>query len=285
MAALIRRPDDYWVTGLPRSGTSWAALAIKSALGAEYVYEPYNWEFYPENRAFELLYVPPQPAARRSADPDPDPTPVLAAAIGNWRQPKRLWRRWRAGAVVVKDVHASLATAALDRRLHLNVIVILRHPCAVAASWRRVGFAVDYRIERLLAQPRLLADHLNPYTAHLRSNDDFFFQIGALWGAVYAVLRAQARPAWAWVTHEALCAAPEDRFDALLGRFGRTLTAPGRSYLQRHDRPPLPQDNPFETRRETAAEPDKWRAELSPAEIDAVLAGCHPFGVLDAYYS
>ena len=265
----------FFLTGLPRSGTSWSALAIVTALHGMLIYEPYNWEFFPERRRYDLRYTP-------IDGEDADLLRVLQRELRYWRRPRRSLQALLSPAVVVKDVHIGLAADYLWAHYRPHTIVLVRHPCAVADSWARLGFEVDERIDKLLSQPRLLADHLAPFEEHMRrapidipAAERFYYQVGLFWGSVYYVLRryADRHPEWLWVTHESLCADPEAGFERLLAHFGRSQSARGREFLRQHNRMPQDGDDAFSVARVSREEPHKWRKALTPDQIDAVLAG------------
>ncbi|MGD2165207.1 MAG: hypothetical protein PVH50_06740, partial [Anaerolineae bacterium] len=90
--------------------------------------------------------------------------------------------------VVVKDVHICLAVEHVWERLKPVVVILARHPCAVANSWARLGLDVSFRLDLLLSQERLIEDHLSPFTKHIAGARDYFFSMGAYWGATYHVL-------------------------------------------------------------------------------------------------
>jgi hypothetical protein len=276
---MLRRGPLFFVTGLPRSGTSWTALAITTALRGMLIYEPYNWEFYPERRPFEMRYL------TTAADDKPFLN-VLKRELYSLNRPKRTLQTTFAKAVIVKDVHAGLATEYLSRHFRPNVVIVVRNPFAFAASWQRVNFSIDNRIDRLLTQPQLVADHLAPFVTHMRDSADSFFQLGAFWGAVYFVMHrlADQYPAWYWIRHETLCDHPEKQFDLLLAHFGQTQSEHGTAFLKKHNRQPKADENAFSVVRVAEKQAMKWRSELTKAQVAAVRTGCAPFGLLDQLY-
>jgi hypothetical protein len=276
---MLLRGPLFFVTGLARSGTSWTALAITTALRGMMIYEPYNSDFYPDRRQFEMRYLP-------SGSADKPFLSVFKRELRDLNRPKRTFKITFARAVIVKDVHAGLATEALWERFRPNVVIIIRNPFALAASWQRVGFASDNRIDELLDQPQLVTDHLAPFVDHMRSSADPFFKIGAFWGASYVVMQrlAQNHPEWYWVTHESLCEQPEAGFDRLLAHFGRRQSAHGAAFLANNNRPPTADENAFSVARVAEKQPTKWLDELAPLQVDAIRSGCAPFGLLQQLY-
>lgn len=266
-----------FVTGVQRSGTTWIAGALAAGTRGRLVHEPFNWRLHgDETRSrYYMRYLPAGAA-------DPRFTAILRAAIDGERRAVLPLRR---RPVVLKDVHACLAVEAVERELDPVTVIVARHPCAVADSWARLDYSADRVIEALLAQEELRRAHLGAFEAHMRSADDYFFRLGAFWGAAYHTLqRLSARhPRWQLITHEAVCRDPVEELEALLRRAGLRMTLRGRRFLAAHDQE---EDGgrPYSTRRVTAREPDKWRDLLAPDAAARVLEGARPFGVLERLY-
>jgi hypothetical protein len=141
-------------------------------------------------------------------------------------------------------------------------------------------------VEILLGQEQLLEEHLWPFQAHMKRSKDFYFQLGAYWGATYYVLHRQSslHQEWRWVTHEALCLQPKVGFEGLLNHLGFWMNSEGHRFLQEYNREPREGEGPFSVARVSAQEPDKWKKQLTGNQVSAVLAGAEPFGVLERFY-
>ena len=276
---LARLRQKIFLTGLPRSGTTWAGHALKAATGSVLVEEPFNWKFHPRHKGFDSKYLPAGSQDRTLID-------ALERALFSMKRPRRTARLLLGGRVIVRDVFVSLALEQICEHFRPQPLIVVRHPCGVASSWRKLDFRVDYRLETLLNQEKLLEDFLGPYKAHLERPAGFFFQLGAYWGAVHHVLLQQAErnPGWQFVTHEALCLEGAAGFRAILDRFGVDISPGLSSYLAHTNRELEADESAFSVFRRSAQEPDKWRALLAPEEIDAVLAGAEPFAVLQRFY-
>lgn len=257
-----------FVTGLPRTGTTWVASLITAATGSELAFEPYNWKLNPDAAPYHMKYLP-------AGSEDHGFLQVARAAFGT------------GGSVVLKDVHCCLGIEYLWEALRPIVVIIIRHPCAMANSWAKVGWSAGFRIELLLNQRRLLDDHLSSFSGHMRSSDDYFFQLGAYWGASYYVVRriASAHEDWNWITHEALCRQPAAGFEKLLDAMGLPMRGAGYVFLKEHDRDLRADEDPLDIpARVTADQPHLWKVELSTGQADAVLEGSRPFGILDRFF-
>lgn len=253
------------VLGYPRSGTTWAANALTAAAGGgPYVHEPCNYGEHPDLHPAFLRWRPEPALAHLVAERlDTD-----LAAAGPGPRP------------VVKDVHALFALAAVAQARSWPVVVVVRHPCAVAASWLDLGWPRT-GLPQLRAQPDLLHGPLAPFADHLAACDgDRAAEIGAAWGAVHLLL-SQMVPDPAWLVHEQACLDPANVLEQLLTRVGVSVDDAGRAFLHdwlaTHDQPGQERMNIY---RVAAEQPDRWRTTLDPEVAGRVLAAAEPFGQL-----
>ena len=264
------------LTGLPRSGTTWASSTVATALRARLVHEPFNWKRFPDREPFHMQY-------RSATDQDDALVKILERSI-----------RWTirplfSPRVVIKDVHICLAAEYVEQALGAKIIIIARHPCGMALSWNALGLKADFRVNLLLSQPRLVERFLAPFADHMRGNADPFFQIGAYWGASYYILDALGQHGrWHWITHEALCQQPEAAYWQLLSSVVPESETAVRQRLQTAlaatNRPGSRQDGVLAINRVSQQEPDKWRSRLSAEQQTAVLAGAAPFQLVERLF-
>jgi hypothetical protein len=273
----MQKQQLIFLTGLPRSGSTWAARALSHAAGARLVHEPFNWRAHPELIEFHVRYLP-----AGSYEPK-----LLHAMNGALKGRFPFSRR--AERVLIKDVHVCLALPYIEEHFQPHALILVRHPCGMAQSWQRLGLEVDFRLDLLLAQETLRRGWLAPFVEHLRRRGDYFFSLGAYWGASHFLLQQMAvgQPTWQWATHEWFCADPPAHFQETLAHFGlhmgRTGQAKLAQFLLAHDRRQHAGESEHSVARQTALEPDKWRRELSAVQIAAVLAGVAPFGMLERF--
>lgn len=213
------------------------------------------------------------PAGRR----DPEFSAILRAAVDG----SPLSR----GRVVLKDVHACLAVESVHRELDPITVIVVRHPCAVAESWARLGYDPRRSLETLLGQEDLRRAHIGAFETHMRSAGDYFFRLGALWGAAYYTLERLAanHAQWQLITHEAVCRDPAGELGTLLGRAGLRMSRKGHRFLGAHDSGD-DGERAYSLRRVAGSEPDKWRGRLADEDARRVLDGARPFGVLERLY-
>ena len=273
------------VSGLPRSGTSWVGRVLSFAPDVTYLREPDNGDHVAGARDCPpYLYLPAgadDAGYRRhltavldgrvrtpfTMDEDPGPwlgrlPPGRAHRLGG--TVPSLYRM--RGQLVVKLVRSNLTVEWLAEQWpQAQQVVVMRHPCGQFASWRRQGW--DPQPARLLADERLVRDHLGPVGDVIAQASTFWERAGALWGALWTVLhhQVQAHPDWHLVQHEGLCEAPADRFHRLYERVGLSWTGHVDAAVRELDAPQV--GNDFSLRRSARTEADKWRRQLEPREI------------------
>ena len=267
--------SEILLTGLPRSGTTWASRAILSALNGRLVHEPFNWKRYPERVDYHMRYLTASSSDERLAGIY---SKALRSGLADLFHPNR--------RIIVKDVHICLAIEYLWAIFKPRIIIMMRHPCAIASSWRGLELEARSRIELLLSQEALLLTYLAPFVDHLTASEEYFFDIGAYWGASYFILDGISirHRDWLWSSHEQLCVDSLNSYQKLLHDLGLSDDEVHiqrlKRFLTKHDRSRNGQDRPYSIARKTSQEPEKWRELLSSAEIDAVLSGAEPFGML-----
>ena len=167
--------------------------------------------------------------------------------------------------LLVKTVHIPLAVEWLASEFDIDVLVLLRHPGNVLASW--ISLDLNDQFARLDRQPaiRHRIDDLGtippPGTDPL---ERLVWQIGVLTLGLEEA--AAAHPGWVVRTHEELCIEPVAQFRRLYAQLGLTWTEAAEEYLSKNDRP----GEGFPTQRVASDQPDAWKTRLSPAQADTL---------------
>jgi hypothetical protein len=141
--AVRRRP--ILVTGVPRSGTTWLARQLASASGSALTgREPMN----AHGRQYALGGT--IQAWARIVEPTPEQLRAMRRAYSGLAP--RVYgryghRQWAAPLpttrIVVKDPFAVLSVGALHEATSALPVLVYRHPGAVLASYRRMGWSPD----------------------------------------------------------------------------------------------------------------------------------------------
>ncbi len=259
----LRSP--VFVLGLPRSGTTWVGRALATALGGRYVHEPWR----PETEAMLRWQMPHLP----SSDPQPDFDAALLRRRPGPGSPT--------GRTVVKDVHVLTAAGYLRCRFGAPIAIVVRHPAAMAVSWRRLGFAHP-------ADPlRRLVDRWGsrlPYEVSITG--DHFTDAGTYWGLGHALVQrvCDGDPGVVWVRHQDLVGDPAGWSELLLalGLADADHDALAK-FIADHDRDADPA-HPYVPVRRATQVVDAWRAELVDVELTRVLDAARRFSLMDQLY-
>lgn len=171
--------------------------------------------------------------------------------------------------VIVKSAHGPLAVEWIAARFRPRVVVVVRHPLNVIASWSELGWggcSLDTNpkiVERFVRRWDLPA--LPPTCSRLS-------RVSWEVGLFLSVLRssAEAHPDWRLVAHERLCSDPAGQFQELYTALGLEWTDEADLHLRRSNRA----GTGLNTTRIAADQPERWRKRLTGdqvREISSVL--------------
>jgi sulfotransferase family protein len=207
----------------------------------------------------------------------------MARYAGSFLAGRLLGRR-----ALLDDPYALLASGWLADRFGCRVVVVVRDPAAMLASWKRLGWTTD--LAELLEQPALMRDWLEPYRGELEAvaaaPGDLPGRVGSLWRALYLVAAAyqQRHQGVRIVRYEDLAADPLPAFAALYAWLGlgfderaeravvRSTTGSARrrahSWSLSGGGPSKTGYRPMDSRANAVA----WRRQLDDAELARVRA-------------
>ncbi|WP_114908068.1 sulfotransferase [Ornithinimicrobium murale] len=139
------KPQPILVTGMPRSGTTWLARELaRSPQAALTGREPMN----PRGRQYALGGT--LSGWTRLTTPTQRQKFLLRqafAGLNPWVYSRYGYHQWWAPLpwvrVIVKDPFAMLSLPAITETTDARVVLVYRHPGAVLASFRRIGWAPD----------------------------------------------------------------------------------------------------------------------------------------------
>ena len=240
----VRSRGPIHVAGMARAGTSWVAEMLRAAGGFVHLNEPFNLKHPPGQSPGSLnapvpvgyLYV-----AEHNAD-------IFRPALHDtfrfrYRHLAEL-RRNRSGFALAKmakyssafavgalrrkrplldDPYASLAAPWIAEEFDGQVALLVRHPAAMVASYRKLGYRAHFR--HFLDQPQLMADYFEPDRAEMEAlveTDDRVAQVATFWTMLHRVLAdmADRSDRLHVVRYEDLCADPVGEFERLFTRLG-----------------------------------------------------------------
>src|SRR5919107_6426990 len=217
------------ITGSHRSGSTWLASMLALSEDSLIAHEPFNiepWAYALDGLARQwFTYAPalPQHAALEAF------SRVLQ------RRSRKIFlkneaQHWipalRRGRLIIKDPIAAISSDWLAKNFDLEVIVLVRHPAAFAASLKRLGWW--HPLEHFLKQTTLMQRHLQPYRAEISSKpQDIVEQAAIIWKCLYGVLLTylNSYPNWLLRKHEALSGNPVAELRALYETLGLQWSA------------------------------------------------------------
>lgn len=180
-----------------------------------------------------------------------------------------------AGRVIVKSVHAPLCLDWLEHLAAPIIVIVVRNPYSLFASYRRLRMPDAQR--NVLHQPSLrdelatLLDGLQVPPPNAPSAPAF--QIAAMYRVMADQL--ERHPQWIVVSHDELCRVPREGMKALYAAVGLEWGDAAERRLASLNRP----GSGFQPRRVTADQPTKWRTELSAEEVATIRRWTEQFGL------
>ena len=287
-------PRIIFVVGMPRSGTSWLAKALSFDPTFTYYREPDNHVHVAgAQRYFHSLYL-----TRDRGDEafdqliDRAVRGEVSTAFTRKEDVRVLVERmpWlgilrpylhrllpRRRSVLLKLIASNLALDRLAARYpDARQVYIVRHPCGVFASRKRLGWTPQP--QRLLEDAVLVRDHLEPYQELIASAGTYWEKAGAYWGAInYVVMRQTPPNGPRTILHyEWLCADPVPHFQALYRHLGLEWNKRAEAFLSNRERL---DHRPYSLRRYPPNQIAAWQKEVTPEDQAACRQFVEPFGL------
>jgi hypothetical protein len=242
--------DDYhrlwsWIlNGAPRNGRVDAAGKILRTV------RPRGRRRYYQGRSSSVMHL----AGWVGAHPPMEPAPELAA--------RRLF---------VKTVFLPLAVEWVTNEVDADVLVLLRHPGNILASWMTLDLNLEFTrlddhptIRRRIEEKQIPPPGTDPL-------DRMIWHIGVLNASLEEA--AARHPKWLVRVHEDLCVDPEAKFRRLFEDLGLGWNDHVDEYLARSNQP----GEGFRTRRVASDQPGAWKTRLDPDQIEALQRVLAPF--------
>lgn len=267
--------------GSGRSGTTWLAGVANFDNQYRLMIEPFHRAHVPAVRAFRRRqYLRPPSIDPMYLDPA---TAIFTGALRDGFI-DQLNRRIICSSRIVKDVRCTLMLGWLRARFPgMRIVLVLRHPCAVAHSRTKLGWD-DIR-EDYLGQPDLVEDHLAPFAAAIRAAKTDFERHVFDWCVENYVAFRQLTSGDAHLAfYENFCVEPDRELDRLFAFLGRPYDARVFATLERATtsayvagRPRTAPDAGSSIWREP------WQERLSPTEIERAYEIVASFGLQRIY--
>ncbi len=268
-----RAADTIFISGSPRTGTTWLGEIVGSCPGIRVVFEPFHKSRTARTRALGRRYLRPEGdyPTERSVLAD-----VLTGRAGDWG-PRQVGHRLLPARLAVKSVRGNLMLEYLHRNFQCPVVFITRHPCAVVASRLKMGY--PSALSELTSQGQLMEDLLGPYAQAMADAVTTVEQHAALWCAENLLaLRQMTEPWQTTVFYEELFSDPRRHVDRVFEAVRLYRTASVDEGLRRVSRT---------ARKDSAVVTgdgvlERWRKDLDRDHVRAVLSMLERFEI-DTY--
>ncbi|HSS80517.1 MAG TPA: sulfotransferase [Gaiellaceae bacterium] len=280
------------VTGAHRSGTTWVGKMLALAPGVAYVHEPFSPRtpkgLSPAGFARYFTVVTSENEGRyragleRSLALRYDLSAQLRSAQ-SWRDVVRIprdYRRLRSNRQsgrrpLMKDPIALLSAEWLAETFGMDVVVLVRHPAAFAASLKRLGWKHSFAT---FIQDGRVPEVVRPYEAEIREQaerpGEILAQAALLWRLLYNAVDGyrERHPNWAFVRHEDASLDAAGTFERLYERLGLELTPSARAEIKRASASENPAEltTPHAVELDSAASLGRWRGDLTDEEIETL---------------
>jgi hypothetical protein len=245
------------VVGMARAGTSWVAEMLRAGGGLVHLNEPFNPK-HPPGRSPGILnarvpvgylYITDangeqyRPALqdmfrfryRYLAELRANRTCFDLAKMAKYSS------SFAVGALTGKrplldDPYASLASEWIAEQFDGQVALLVRHPAAMVASYRKLGYRAHFR--HFLDQPMLMAEWMEPWRAEMEAlveAEDRIAQVAMFWRMLHYVLGEMAArsPRVHVVRYEDLCFDPEGAYRQLFTSLGLEFNGSARDEVAR----------------------------------------------------
>jgi hypothetical protein len=278
------------ITGAHRSGTTWVGKMLALAPGVGYVHEPFSPRT-PNGLSpagFRRYYTV---VTTENADrfrPGLEESLALRYDLGaqlrsarSWRDVARIprdYRRlrdWRRNGrrPLMKDPIALLSAEWLGDAFDMDVVVLIRHPAAFAASLKRLGW--NHSFATFFDENGSLPEVVRPYEAEIREQahtpGDSLAQAAVLWRLLYGAVDGyrERRPGWTFLRHEDASLEPVATFELLYERLGLELTPAARAEIEQSSAADNPSElpTPHAVALDSAASLGRWRDQLTADEV------------------
>ncbi len=155
------------------------------------------------------------------------------------------------------------------------MLMLTRHPCAVALSRIRCGWDPRQDLDTMLSQQDLVDDYLEEYMGTIRDAKSSESQNAVIWSIHHIVPLGQFGPRkLPGIFYEKLRADPEGEWPRVFAALGRVYTPEVKNLINI--------ESATSKLSGKAKRPD-WRTQMTPRQIDDVLDVVRSFGLGEIY--
>lgn len=264
--------NTVFLAGSGRSGTTWLSDIINYRREYRFVFEPFHPGKVGICRHFNSKqYLRMDDRREEFLAPARE---ILSGAVRSaWTD--RFHRRFLARRRLIKDIRANLLLGWLRTNFpSMPIILLMRHPCAVAASRMALGWRDN--LAETMRQEDLVTDFLRPMEEEIRTAKTPFERYLFLWCIDnYVPLMQLSEGEAHLVFYEDLVSQPERELPPLFATLGMDFDATVYQQMK----------NPSPLSRKTAAHSslDDWRRRIGKAGLRRAVEILALFGLDHVY--
>lgn len=264
------------LAGVGRSGTTWLGNIVNHSNCFRDIFEPFRPDHTKEWSNYHYKqYI-------KSTCQDNDlfmaAQYILSGRVNN-KWCNRFNKKSISSKRMVKEIRANFFLKWLKMNFpEVPLVFIMRHPCAVAVSRKRLGWATHF--DDILSQEELVNDYLSPFVDEIRKCDyDFERQIYIWCIENYVAMNQLEREDFLLVFYEQLCMDPQHELSRIFKYINQPITDEVISVLKK----------PSAFSKEDSAIMSggnlvsSWRKHVTASQIQTALKIVSHFG-LDRFY-
>ena len=240
------------ITGMQRSGTTFTSSVLAQFRDMLYIPEPFNPVYGMVGVEKQYSYVDPHNPIDINKDLLNDLFSYRAYFKKNYQRDSymkiiakfllgtKAQIRYRQAKyfntdntrILIKDPDAVFMSEYIHRYHNSQVLCLVRHPAAVLASYKRLGWAVD--LSNIYKLMHIYKNDLYDYYPLLnKTNKSLPEQVGLLWVCIYRMVQVflERNKNWLVLCHEEICRNPQDSFELIFNWAGVLLTGKIRAHI------------------------------------------------------
>ena len=288
------------VTGAHRSGSTWVGRMLASTPNVGYIQEPLNLEHRPGICGAKFDYWFPYISSENASlyYEDIKDTIHFRYKFGKELQAVRSLKDFLRAVrdykdfytyrisntrPLLKDPIAIFSAAWLASTFDMDVVVLIRHPAAFAASIKAKGWTFPF--SHIAQQPRLVEEHFSVFAQDIDKyatvEHDIIDQACLLWNLIHLrISQYQAHhKTWIFKRHEDISLHPLREFQDMYTRLNLNFSEQVRDVISSHSDAKNPVNaakyDPFlflrrHLKRDSKANVFNWKKRLSKTEITTV---------------
>ncbi len=165
--------------------------------------------------------------------------------------------------IIIKSVHASLCADWIADNFPAQIVIILRNPYSLYASYKRLKMPDSFR--NLMFQENLQRDRLkympDPKKMLMAEKEDAVaFQIMLM----YKIIEKQisSHPEWLLISHDRLCITPNESYHSIFGSLNLNWSDSTENKINSLNTT----GGSFAPKRISSQQPSKWKSEMGASE-------------------